>query len=422
MKKVRQRPAPDKAALAAVFFPLAAAMYYFDEQSLHLGIDVLYKRIFAALIAALSFAVFLVKTDLERAGALGKYFFLLVLPHLMALLVSIPLWGLNASPLATVRRGVFAQLYCIAIILAGAGLLYVFGEAGLWLNLAAMLAANLITLVGAVRASGIRQYARELGRLVATFGGEIGPAIGKAEINELTFALGLGLLFLLLTWKEAGSSRLFWPALVLTAFCFLSGFKRIGAFAIAVCLLAGLALRALTGGRENRRGWLLLFAAAVMLAAFAYVCLVRAGIFEFLERRLQIHTMGRQALSAFIEDYYSIGPDFLGRGAGFVSRLFSDLPGKYGPRALHNDILVLYIDLGFWGFWLWLLAFLPVRAWMVAKWQGIRGGCRCFCYCLFIFLTALTDNTIYYVYVMGAAALFTMGGHFQGKTAEGGAA
>ena len=81
---------------------------------------------------------------------------------------------------------------------------------------------------------------------------------------------------------------------------------------------------------------------------------------------------------------------------------------EYTIRALHNDILMLYIDAGFWGFLAWMLCYFPLRTWCVIKWQGLRGGILCLCLEAYILATAATDNTIYYLYVTGALAICLM--------------
>ena len=117
-----------------------------------------------------------------------------------------------------------------------------------------------------------------------------------------------------------------------------------------------------------------------------------------------INLMSRDRFYAMVEEYYRVRPDYLGRGVGFISRLFTESSAS----ALHNDILRIYIDLGFWGFFVWLAACLPIRVWFVAKWQGNRGGILCFAYTAYLLTTASTDNTFYYVYVIGAMALLIM--------------
>ena len=141
---------------------------------------------------------------------------------------------------------------------------------------------------------------------------------------------------------------------------------------------------------------------------FVYIWLVKSGIYEFLSDYFHLDTMGRRELSWYIDEYYWIGPDYIGNGAGFVSRMFYDLPAEYTIRALHNEILTIYIEIGFWGVWLWMRLFMPVRSWAMAKWEDVEGGILCCCAGLFVLLTAMTDNTINYTYVTGSLAISVM--------------
>ncbi len=404
------------AILSGLYFLLAAGMYYFNTEGINAGIHILYKIILAAVIAAVSFAVFLVHSNLNRAKILLQYICLLILPQLVILVVAMPLWVYRMQGATYIRRGAFDQIYGITITAAMAGIIYVFGKKGFWLNLAAMLAANLITITDVIQANGFRAYWEELKTVVITFAGETGELMQAVEIHELTFAIGVCLLFCILNWEETKKFRFKWIFLCFTVFCFLSGFKRIGAFAIAAAFLSELALAVITRGKENRKLWPLLFSFSVIAAMFIYICLVKGGVYEFLSEHFHLDTMGRRELSRYIDDYYWIGPDYLGNGAGFVSRMFSSLPEEYTIRALHNDILALYIDNGFWGFWIWMLLYMPYRTWALCRWQGIWGGVLSSCLGVFVLLTAMTDNTVYYVYVTGALAICIMSYHIEELT------
>lgn len=373
----------------------------------------MYKMLLAVVILTGSFVVFLVDTNLAKAGALAKYTCVLLLPHIIVLFVSMPLWVFHMSRMTVIRRGVFEQLYGISIIFASAGLIYIFEKSGLWLNLVAMLAANLITILRVIKEAGFHEYWQELRTVVLTFAKETGELMQAVEIHELTFALGLFLFFLIVVWREEKKKKLFWIFFALTVFCFLSGMKRIGVFALALCLLSEWLLTLFTGKSGKYRIWLWMFSMAAVLMAFVYICVVRGGVYDYLEEKFQLDTMGRRFLNDMINQYYEISPAYLGQGGGFISRLFSDMPKDFTIRALHNDVLKVYIDIGFWGFWLWMLSFFPLRVYFVTKWQGSKGGILCACYCLFILVTAFTDNTIYYTYVIGAAAVLIMSYHFR---------
>ncbi len=397
---------PDQ-CLAAVYFFLACGMYYFHDEYINLGIHFMYKFVLAAVLAALSFLIFLVRTDLGRGGCLLRHIVVLSLPHVAILMASVPLWVFQIQRMSQIRRGLSDQIYGLAMILAMAGILYTFGRRGLWLNLAAMLGANFITVAQVIRENGLSVYLQELRALVVTFANETGPVIQQMEIHELTFALGVYLVFYAINWKECRRDRAAMLLLGPALFCFLSGFKRIGAVAVAAAVLVSLLLRVLTR-RSSGAFWLLAASFLVIGIAFLYICLVERGIFDYLSQRFGLNTMGRKELSEFIDQYYWIGPDFFGNGAGFVTRLFSDLPAEYTIRALHNDILMIYIDVGFWGFWGWMLCYFPLRVWNIYRRKGLKDGVLCLSLQVYVLVTAMTDNTLYYIYVTGALSICLM--------------
>lgn len=403
--------------LAAVYFALACGMYYFDDEYLNLGIHFMYKHILAGVSILLSIVIFLVRTDLERGGSLLKSTALLCLPSVVIVMASVPLWVFQLQRMSIIRRGLFNEIYGVIIIAAVAGILYVFGPQGVWLNLAAMVGANFITMAMVVRENGLSAYLEELRVLIVTFSRETGPIMRQMEIHELTFALGVYLVYYFIDWKACRKNKLAMVLLVPTVFFFLSGFKRIGAAAVAAALLLYLALRVLMRSRKGPF-WLLMASFAVIGVLFLYLILVEHGIFDFLSDRFHMDTMGRRELSHFIDEYYWIGPDYLGHGAGFVARLFSDLPEEYTIRALHNDILMIYIDAGFWGFWIWMLCYLPLRVYRIYRQQGPDNGIMCLCLQVYVLATAVTDNTLYYTYVIGALSACVMGGLFHVQEGE----
>lgn len=393
--------------MMVIYCVLACGMYYFNNEYLSLGINFMYKFILAGILAVLSFLIFLIRTDLVRGRQLLRYIVLLSLPNLITIMASVPLWVFQVQKLTQIRRGVFDQIYQLATIIAVAGILYVFGKRGLWLNLAAMLGANFITVVQVIYENGFSAYLQELRMLIVTFSKETGPLMQQMEIHEVTFAMGIYLVYYVLKWKECRRNKLLMLFFGLTLFCFLSGFKRIGVAAIAAALLVWLIMRVLTRKR-NGLFWLLAASFVGVGVAFLYIVMVKYGIFEYLSARFGLDTMGRRELSRFIDQYYWIGADFLGNGAGFVTRMFSDLPAEYTIRALHNDVLMLYIDIGFWGFLVWMLCYFPLRVSAIYRQQGVKDGILCLCLQVYILITAMTDNTIYYTYVTGALAICLM--------------
>ncbi len=96
--------------------------------------------------------------------------------------------------------------------------------------------------------------------------------------------------------------------------------------------------------------------AACVVLPFLYVCFIRWGGLRFVTELLNINAMGRVEVYEWFFDQYTISPLYLGKGfqyihrymlAGFGNKLVNDF------EYLHNTILQLYIEGGFWGFFLW---------------------------------------------------------------------
>jgi len=69
-----------------------------------------------------------------------------------------------------------------------------------------------------------------------------------------------------------------------------------------------------------------------------------------------------------------------------------------GVVALHNNILTIYIELGFLGFWAWMIYTWVFQVnWMINHW-GEKTGMLFFLCEMYIFITYTTDNTLYYFF------------------------
>ncbi len=386
---------------AVVCFVLAAALYSSANHGLQLSVGIQYKHIFAAAMALLGACVFLVATDLSRAGRLAGCAGMLMLPHLVILAISVPLWVVRFCTFEEIRGGLFSQLYQFNIILAMVGMIYILGEKSIWVNLAAMLCANTMTFVSTIRASDLDTYLRELRELIVSFSDEAGPVISQMEIHELTFALGVYLVFLVLEWRTILKKPVTAVLAFLTVFFFLSGFKRIGVLAVVLAVFTGLLLRPIVG--DDRSKWFWAAGLAVVIGLVVYVGLIDSGFLDYIEERWGINLMGRANMLMLVERLYHFGPDFMGHGVGYLQEYIVGIRGT----GLHNDITTMYVDIGFWGLILWGITLFPLRSGYLAKRDGAHGAILSFCYGIYWVVTAMTDNTLNYVYVTAAVTVLT---------------
>jgi hypothetical protein len=128
--------------------------------------------------------------------------------------------------------------------------------------------------------------------------------------------------------------------------------------------------------------------------------------------------MGREYLAEQYGSYYKVQPFFVGNGAGYVSRMFSDIASTDSFNSIQCDYLLLYLDYGFIGYFIWMILYLPVKLWYIVKWQGIENGVKALCGSIFICVTAVTDNTIYMTFLVATSGVLIMEKEFSSSESK----
>lgn len=345
---------------------------------------------------------------LRRTGGLCL---ILARPFVLALAYSMLCWALDMRRAEYITRGVSTIFYCLLAIAAMGAAVYIFGAKAVDLTLAAMCAANISVAAYSLRLYGLDAFVQGFAQYAASFGTATSPAIKLLEVHDLTFAFGLMALYYLLfdarkgvrRWLRAGASLAF----------FLLGLKRIGLLGLlAACVIFGI-LRLVPPKRL--RFAVLLLALGALAACAAYIWSISSGEFAALAARLGIDTGGRLRLWEALRGEYTLSPLFRGRGIGYVTRLISILTqggvGVFGTHSfggLHNDILTLYIELGFCGFALWVLDCWLGRFISADRLCGRGTALLLACETAYLFVTCATDNTAFYCYVNTIFALLPL--------------
>jgi hypothetical protein len=121
---------------------------------------------------------------------------------------------------------------------------------------------------------------------------------------------------------------------------------------------------------------------------------VKLDVFALLEKA-GINTSGREMIYKAVDKFYEFSPEFLGNGIGFLTYQLSTNM-NIGVSAVHNDFLQYFIDLGFWGYILWLASMTVVRV----AWFGSRGrtdnGITVLALTVYLVIVSSTDNTMNY--------------------------
>jgi len=395
------------------FLIVGVLMYYFITEVINLGIFITYRHAFALTLTFSALICFLIKPNIARGITAAKSAIVYSLPLLVTIVVSLFIWFVGQAGTDVIARGLsgaFVYTNMISFSFAAAAFLYVFGEKGIWYNLVAILCANILMLFTIVAQNGLGAFLSEFVTLITTFAAETGDIIVQAEIHELAFCLGAYLIYMLIKPKK---NIVFYILLALVLFCFLAAFKRIGIIAIVAALFFAYILKFIAKFRkETASAITTLLTVVVVVILIAYVFLIKLDIFSLLEKA-GIDTSGRVDIYHAVDKFYEFSPDFLGNGIGFLTYQLSN--SNVGVSSVHNDFLQYFIDLGFWGYILWLLSMTVARVKYFGRQGQVENAIISFSLTIYLLIISSTDNTMNYPLLTTVLAVLMIGNGFDHK-------
>ena len=393
------------------FMVVAVLMYYFLTEVINLGLFITYRHAFALVLFASAFLTFLFKPNIARGTSSLKEAFVYSTPLLVTIIVSLFIWFIARVDTAVISRGLsgaFVYNNMLSFTLAAVAFLYVFGEKGIWYNLIAILISNILMLLTIIAQNGIGSFFSEFITLVMTFAAETGDIIVQAEIHELAFCLGAYLIYMLLKPKK---DIVFFILLGLTMFCFLTAFKRIGIIAIIIALAFGWLLKFIAKFKKDTAMRLtVIFSVILVVLLIGYVAIIKLDVFSLLEE-IGIDTSGRVVVYQAVDKFYEFTPGFLGNGIGFLTYQLSTNM-DVGVSSVHNDFLQYFIDLGFWGYILWLVSMTLVRVCYFGAKGKVDNAITTLVLTIYLVIVSSTDNTMNYPLLTTVLAIIMIGQGF----------
>ena len=398
-------------AKAFYFMVVAVMMYYFLNEYIDVGLHITYRHAFALVLFGSAALMFLYKPDIARGVTAFCDACVYSVPLLVTTIVSLFIWFMGTVDVGVISRGLsssFIYANMLSMALGAGALLYIFGKKGIWYNLIAILIANLLMIMAVIAQNGLGNYISEFITLVVTFAGETGDIIVQAEIHELAFCLGAYLIYML---YKPQKSIVYFILLILSLFCFMSAFKRIAIIAIAIALAFGYLLKFIARYNKKTAARLVTFLAFVVIfLLIGYIALIKMDAFELLEKA-GINTSGRVEIYNAVDKFYEFTPSFLGNGIGFLTYQLNTFM-NVGVASVHNDFLQHFIDLGFWGYIIWLLSMTLVRVWYFGRKGNVENAIITFMLTLYLIIVSTTDNTMNYPLLTGVLAMLMIGHSF----------
>ena len=225
---------------------------------------------------------------------------------------------------------------------------------------------------------------------------------GVFEVHRTSFAAGI--LFLYYFINKETDNRVFY--LIVLGMAIFFGQKRIEFLAIIIVLLLIVfdKLYKYLFRTSSRYRMLEILMGGSILLCFLYVYISVGGGLKMILNNYGINMMGRDSFYRVISEYAYFSPSYLGIGRNAAGHIISNtFAGRF--TVLHNDILKMYVECGFFGFFIWLyinLIYIPNR---VKKYNSYKAALNVILIIIYLFICYLTDNCETYAVVQAGFML-----------------
>ncbi|MCR5485639.1 MAG: O-antigen ligase family protein [Clostridiales bacterium] len=353
------------------------------------------KAITAGVIA-LAFLCFLLSNDLDLVKSFVKPYMAYVSLILVIMLWSLIIWVLDFTSFSSIIRGGSKMAFQLVSITAAVCAVYIFGQRAVYLLFLGLSIMNGTIMLLEMPNYGVGESLRSLWVCVSTFGTAEGYA-RSLEIHDVTFLFGQFIIYFLLfaprgTEKEKKERRF---GIIVSIFFFAVGLKRVAVIAIVASLIYGfIVLR-----RKNITKIVITGGVLWFLFLFVYLYSVRTGSFIRLMDKVNFDMMGREYIWELAKKYYRFEPSYMGLGFEAVDAI---VKGWYESGILthaypfHNDILKVFVELGFPGFCLWAGITYIVYPVFFCKHFSPKAGVLYMSLLTYMTFTYMTDNTAFY--------------------------
>lgn len=228
------------------------------------------------------------------------------------------------------------------------------------------------------------------------------------EVHEITYCLGFCLIYYL--YFKPRKQVLDWVKVIMMIVFILLGGKRMALLGI---LLSG-AFCFFVHKKGLQKISLGIVGEGVCLIALLYIYILYNGDFFAELMSFNVNSMGRDVIYNYFISRTEFTPKFFGYGISAVSKMIenwtrADVGNMVNVRGLHNDVLKIYIDLGFWGLLSWIgfhFVALPIQFFNT---YGKKIATLYMALSIYAFITYMTDNTEGYFVFQVTMFVFVLG-------------
>ena len=339
---------------------------------------------------------FLVRADFEHMRRCMAFLPVYLLYIGLLMVWTLAIWTRELTGLPSIVRGMSKLLYQGFGIVYAIGFVYLCRERAIDCFFAGMVITNALIALLEIPGYGLAASLRSVITCILTFGDAEGY-VRALEIHDVTFLFGQFFVYYaaLATRANAEKRKASFVKAGVAMLFMLLGLKRTaipGAMLWAV--YAAFILR-----RRHPLRWVMGTSVAMIAFFWAYLIAIRTGLFSRMMNMLGIDSMGRDYIWGMAYPYYSLSPAFTGQGFEAVDAIVSQWHREgliNHPYPFHNDILKVYVELGFGGFCLWVAVQYLAYPLIFSRMYGERAALVYFSLLGYMSVTYLTDNTAFY--------------------------
>ena len=337
--------------------------------------------------------------NFKNFKALSRFALLFSSVIIEMIFCSILIWILDLQSFAFIFKGISKisyQLLNIAIVCAA---VYMFEENAAKYTFFGIAAANFVIIFLGAATTGIGGAVKDMIANITSFGANDvinnSTFIRAIEIHDITFVMGVFFIYFVFFCPRE-KFRYLYAAVAL--FLFFAGLKRIAFISLFLGIAFAALCRFLTAKKLRRL--LMLTAVLVVVFCYFYIYIIQKGIFSQFLLDHDIELNGREKIYDYISNFYVVSPSYRGKGYEFCVQLLKSMKGTKDQvvaiTAVHNDILKMYVEMGFWGFLLWIVTYYIFQThWYISR-CGEKVAVCFMAINLYMLITYMTDNTMFY--------------------------
>lgn len=320
---------------------------------------------------------------------------------------SMVIWIKNFATVSSMIRSCSKLVFQSIAILTAVALVYLFREKAIELFTISICITNGAIMLLCIPEYGVGASIQSLITCLVTFGDAVGYA-RQLEIHDLTFVFGQMILYYAVfaprTTRQEKRKR--WRYLLACIWFFLVGMKRSAIPAVLLFILIALLLR-----KRKVPSWLYPTVGVCCILFFlAFLYGVRNGIVSRLLNSVGVDMMGRDYLWSMANPYYEFSVTYLGHGFEYVDTIIGQWYSAgliNHPYPFHNDILKVFVEVGFPGFLLWSGIQYVLTPLFWQRYADQETTLLYLCELGYMTVTYLTDNTAFYFWSTMALRLVT---------------